>query len=69
MTESSRGNESKKNNDMESIFKSKSQAVLFLLSSIISIVCFIGMFFNPLHIVTFAMSAVLSIAIYKEKNW
>lgn len=54
---------------MESIFKSKSQAVLFLLSLIISIVCFIGMFFNPLHIATFAMSLVLAIAIYNEKDW
>lgn len=34
-----------------------------------AIACFIGMFFNPIHVFTFAASSVMAIASYKEKNW
>lgn len=50
-------------------FSSIAQLILFVITVSFAGLTFIGMFFNPLHIVTFAMSTVLSIAIYKEKNW
>ena len=39
-----------------------------------AIVCFIGMFFNPIHVLTihvltFSASAIIAIASYKEKSW
>ena len=34
-----------------------------------AIVCFVGMFFNPMHVLTFAASAIMAIASYKEKSW
>lgn len=45
------------------------QFFMFAASSLMTLALFIGAFFNPDHIVTTAMSAVLSFAIFKEKRW
>lgn len=37
--------------------------------SLMSVALFVGMFYNPIHVITFAMSVILTIAIIKEKRW
>lgn len=50
-------------------FSSVTQSVLFVAAVLFACLTLVGMFFNPIHIATFAMSLVLAIAIYKEKDW
>lgn len=45
------------------------QLLLLAACVLMSLVTFIGIFFNPIHIVTFGGSLMLSHAIYKEKRW
>ncbi|RGM96136.1 hypothetical protein DXB85_14260 [Parabacteroides merdae] len=49
------------------IFYSRVQLILFICAVLMSATCFVGMFFNPFHVLTFVMSVILTIAIYKEK--
>ena len=49
------------------IFYSRVQLILFICAVLMSATCFVGMFFNPFHVLTFVMSVILMIAIYKEK--
>nr|DAU21257.1 MAG TPA: hypothetical protein [Caudoviricetes sp.] len=51
------------------IFYSRVQLILFICAVLMSATCFVGMFFNPFHVLTFVMSVILTIAIYKEKSW
>lgn len=50
------------------LFKSAANFI-HLRSTVMSATCFVGMFFNPFHVLTFVMSVILMIAIYKEKSW
>lgn len=50
-------------------FSGRTQFFLSVAGILLAGLSFIGMFFNPFHMVTFAMSVALSIAIYKEKDW
>lgn len=45
------------------------QFFMFSASLLMTLALFIGAFFNPAHIVTTAMSAVMSLVIYREKRW
>ena len=49
------------------IFYSRVQLILFICAVLMSATCFVGMFFNPFHVLTFVMSVILMIAIYKPK--
>lgn len=53
----------------EVIFYSRTQLFFFICAVLMSATCFVGMFFNPFHVLTFVMSVILSIAIYKERRW
>lgn len=45
------------------------QLVAVAVFSIMSVVCFISMFYNPIHILNFIGSLAVAVASYKEKNW
>ena len=50
-------------------FASIWQLLIVVVFSILALVCFVGMFFNPTHVLTCTASAIMAIATYKEKNW
>jgi hypothetical protein len=45
------------------------QSILVCVWSLLAIGAFIGMFFNPAHIVTFAISLAMARYSYTEKTW
>lgn len=63
-------NNNKNNSVMKRIeFVSVWQLLVVSAFTLSAIVCFIGMFFNPIHVLTFSASAIMAIASYKEKSW
>lgn len=50
-------------------FQTIGHLVMFLGSALMAVISFIGMFMNPVYVVFFAMSVLLCVAVYKERNW
>lgn len=50
-------------------FVSRVQLAFCIVFALMSVACFIGMFFNPFHALLFVMSVILTIASYNERKW
>lgn len=50
-------------------FRSVSHLVMFVMAALMTLVSIVVMFFNLAYILFAPMSALLTLAVYKERNW
>ncbi len=55
--------------DMKLQFVSFTHFIVVLVFALLAVVTFVGIFFNPFQAVFFIMSALMTVASYREKLW